>query len=69
MQWVNLGARGMKFGYVEGVNENQKQNVWISIFVVFVFNETYTCIAGVYGLRYVLHLHEVSLGCRDKNWE
>ena len=67
MQKVNLGARGMKFGYVEGVIENQKQKVWISIFVVFVFNETYTCIAGVYGLRYVIHLHEVSLGCRDMN--
>jgi hypothetical protein len=40
VQKVNLGARGMKFGYVEGVIENQRQKVWISICGVFVFNET-----------------------------
>lgn len=68
MQKVNLGTRGMKFGYVEGVIENQRQKVWISIFGVFVFNETFTCIAGVYGLRYVIHPHEVSWRFRDMNW-
>ena len=61
MQKVSLGTRGMKFGYVEDMIENQRQKVWICIFGVFVFNETFTCIAVVYGLRYVINLHEVSL--------
>lgn len=41
MQKVSLGTRGMKFGYVEDMIENQRQKVWICIFGVFVFNETF----------------------------
>lgn len=45
MQKVNLGTRGMKFGYVEGEIENLRHK--FGFYLGGYFEENFTCIAGV----------------------